>query len=184
MKLIIITWLPWTGKTSLWKKISEDFRIPMYSKDSFKEIIYDCIWKKDVIGNIKITQAAYQILYHILEQNFKSDKSIILESNFYKDFSEKVFLEFKNKYIFDILQIKCITEGKALFERFKNRSFSGERHSWHDDVNSIDHFKEIALKWDFDKLDIWWIFTEIDTTNFERINYWELYNKLDIFLNK
>ena len=182
MKLIIITWLPATWKTSLWYKISEEFNLPFYSKDTFKEIIFDYIWTKEEIWKNKIAKASYEILYCILEQNLKVDNSIIVESNFIPEFSDKVFNNFKKKYKFDILQIKCETEWKILFERFKERSFWEDRHPWHDDKNNIDAWKDIMLEWKLESLNIWWKLIKLDTSNFEDVKYDVLYSDINEFL--
>lgn len=43
MKLIIITGLLGTGKTTLAKKISKKFKYPLVYKDAFKEILFDTL---------------------------------------------------------------------------------------------------------------------------------------------
>lgn len=176
MKLILINWLPATWKTSLWKIISEKLKIPFYSKDSFKEIIFDSIWGKKELWREKIAQASYDFLYFIIEQNMKTNTTIIAESNFDSHFSTRVFKKFQEKYSFEIIQIKCFTSWKINFERFKERAFSKQRHIWHDDKENIEKWKGILTKADFDIMDIWWDLLEINTTDFDKINYSEIYN--------
>ncbi len=181
MKLIIITWFPASGKTTLAKKISEKLKIPFYSKDSFKEILYDEIWY-DTWEEKKIFEiTALKILYHIFEKYLIKNNSIILEANFYSQFSTKVFNDFKEKYDFDIVQIKCVSEWKILLKRFKERAFSKERHQWHKDNNMemIEKWTPIFLKWEWDKLHIWWKYIELDTNDFEKIDYEKLYEKIE-----
>jgi len=67
MKLILINWLPATWKTSLWEKISKKIKLPFFSKDAYKELIFDYIWNKKEIWKEKISKCSYKILYHILE---------------------------------------------------------------------------------------------------------------------
>ena len=57
-----------------------------------------------------IRGCSYKLLYYVLEQNLKANTSIIVESNFISEFSNKVFNEFTMKYSFDIIQIMCETE--------------------------------------------------------------------------
>ena len=182
MKLIVITWLPCTGKTTLWKQLSEKYNLPFYSKDAIKEIMFDFIWSKKEVWKEKLSKSWYEILYYILEQNLKTNNNIILESNFIPEFSNKVFNDFKQKYDFDIFQIMCNTKWEVLFKRFKERSFWINRHPWHDDKNNIKSWKSILLKWKIDSLDIWWELCNLDTTDFSKINYDYLYKWINKFL--
>ncbi len=178
MKLIIINWLPATGKTTLWKKISEKLNLAFFSKDAIKEIIFDYIWDKKEIWKQKISKASYWIFYYIFEQNLKVWNSMILESNFIPEFSNKIFLDFLKKYDFDIIQIFCETEGNILFERFKKRSLWEDRHSWHDDKNNIEIWKDTFINWDLEPLNIPWKLIKLNTTDFEKIDYEGLYEEI------
>jgi predicted kinase len=184
MKLIIITWLPATWKTTLWQKISHKYKLPFFSKDTIKEIMFDFIWSKEDIWKEKISQSSYEILYHILEQNLIADNSVILESNFIPEFSNRVFNKLREKYSFDILQIKCNSQWEVLFERFRERSLWLDRHEWHNDRNNIEAWKETLLDWRIEALDIWWELINLDTTNFENINYKTLDCRIEIFLGE
>ena len=184
MKLIIITWLPWTWKTSLAQKISEKLNIPYFVKDDFKEILYDEIWYSTQEEKRIFEVASLKVLYYIFEKFLKTNTSIILEANFYSEFSTKVFNDFKNKHDFDIFQIKCITEWKVLFDRFKKRAVSIWRHKWHWETTPevINKWKPLFLEWKFEKLHIWGTYIELDTTNFEKIDYKILYDDINEFL--
>lgn len=47
ISLIIITGLPGTGKTTLGRKLAEEFRLPFISKDDIKEFLFDNLGWKD-----------------------------------------------------------------------------------------------------------------------------------------
>ena len=176
--LIIITGLPGTGKTSLGKEIASNFNLPFISKDAFKEILFDVLGSKDREWSKKIGMASYDILYHITEENLKANKSLIIETNFDPSFANKKIHEFTKKYNFTPFQIRCITNGKILFQRFKERSNSSERHEGHCDNDNLEKWGPVLEKGSIEALEIDGETFDIDTTDFEKINYKELFNKI------
>ncbi len=174
--VIIITGLPATGKTNLAKKISKEFSLPLICKDDFKEILFDILGYTDPKISKKIGIASHDLLYHNAEENLKAKKSFILESNFNPEFANKKILELKKKYNFIPFQIRCITDGKILFERFKKRANSGERHSGHnDDINTYEWYS-ILKKGKIEALKIGDKVFDIDTADFNKIDYQKLFN--------
>jgi len=178
MFLIIITGLPGTGKTTLGKKIAKEFQLPFVSKDNFKELLFDVLGCKDRDWSRKIGMASYDILYHITEENLKANKSLIVETNFDPKFANKKFLELKEKYNFIPFQIRCITNGEVLFERFKKRANSTERHPGHLDGDNLEEFKPSIQKGKIEALEIGGNVFDIDTTNFEDIDYKKLFDSI------
>jgi hypothetical protein len=80
------------------------------------------------------------------------------------------------------LQIFCKTNWEILFERFKKRSFWIQRHPWHDDKNNLYFWKEIMLNWDLDPLDLPGKLMQLDITDFEKIDYNNLFSEIKNFL--
>ena len=62
-------------------------------------------------------------------------------------------------------------DGKVLFERFKKRSESGERHPGHVDHNNYTEFEEQLLSGQSERLDIESEIIEIDTTDFSNASF-------------
>lgn len=176
--LIIITGLPGTGKTSLGRKIANNFNLPFISKDDFKEILFDVFGSKDREWSKKIGMASYDILYHIAEEHLKANKSLIIETNFDPSFANKKIFEFSKKYNFTPLQIRCITNGKILFQRFKERSSDSERHEGHCDNDNLEEWRPVLEKGKIEALKIDGETFDVDTTDFEKINYPELFDRI------
>jgi len=182
MKLIIVNWLPWTWKTTLAKRLFKELNIPCFIKDEFKEILYDEIWYTTVEQKKKFDITALKNIYNICEKHFQSKTSLIIEANFYSEFSTPIFNDLKSQYDFDIIQILCKTDWKTLTQRFIERDKSWARHPWHFDPNiglNLEKWEPLFIKWDWEKLYIWWMYIELDTTNFELIDY----KKLDENIN-
>ncbi|NQU99955.1 MAG: AAA family ATPase [Parcubacteria group bacterium] len=177
--IIIISGPPCTGKTTLGKKIAEKFSLPFISKDDIKESLFDDLGWSDREWSKKLGMASYSILYYTVESLLQSNTSFIIESNFKPEFENKKFVVLRKKYNFKSLQILCKTEGKILFERFKKRSESSDRHLGHNDSKNYDEFKDILLKGKLEPLEISGDIMEIDTTNFAKINYKKIFKEIE-----
>ena len=175
MFLIIITGLPGTGKTTLGRKIAQEFHLPFICRDDFKELLFDVLGYKNREWSKKIGMASYDILYHIVEENLKANKPIVVETNFDPKFANKKFLELKEKYGFISFQIRCITDGEILFERFKDRANSTERHPGHVDNANLTEWEPMIKKGKIEALKIGGNIFDIDTTDFESIDYKKLF---------
>lgn len=178
MVLIIITWFPWTWKTTLGKTLSNELRLPFISKDDFKEILFDNLWIQDLDWSKNLWIASYWILYHITESFLKVEKSLIVETNFHPILSTEKFCELKSKYGCHILQIRCFCDWEILLERFRNRMNSHERHPWHTDDLNIR--SPILLKWKIEALNLEGELFDIDTTFFDKIDYVKLCNDIKL----
>ncbi|MDP2629849.1 MAG: ATP-binding protein [Candidatus Uhrbacteria bacterium] len=176
--LIIISGLPCTGKTILGRKIAKEFRLPFVSKDDIKESLFDDLGWKDREWSKKLGVATYTILYYFMESLLSAGRSFIVESNFKPEFENERFLMLKKKYAFEPFQIMCKTKGEILFERFKIRSESGERHPGHVDHLNYEEFKETLLTGKLDSLDIGGTVFDIDTTDFDAIDYEKLFSTI------
>lgn len=173
--LIIITGLPCTGKSTLGRRISKEFSIPFISKDDFKETMFDNLDYDNHNWSQKIGKAIYDIFWNVMEESLKVNKPLIVETNFYPEFANPKFLSFQEKYNCTPLQIRCHTKGELLFERFKKRAHSKGRHPGHGDISGLKRWEPILLKGKIEPLDIGGFFIDIDTTDFEEINYQEIF---------
>lgn len=169
--LIIITGLPCTGKTTLGRKLAEELRLPFVSKDDFKELLFDDLWWADREWSKKLGVASYSILYHVTESVLKAGQSLIVETNFHSVIASEKIRELRSVYDFIPFQILCHTEGKVLVERFKERAESGNRHEGHRDEQSLDEWAPILSWGKIEALNVEGRLYEIDTTNFDKINF-------------
>jgi len=176
--LIIITGLPGTGKTTLGKKLAEELCLPFICRDDFKEIIFDNLGWKNREWSKKIGRSSYDLLYHITESLLKAKKSLIIETNFNPKFANQQLLALKKKYDFAPFQIRCITDGKILFERFKKRANSDERHPGHMDSKNLDEWHQALSPGKIEALNIGGEIFDIDTSDFDKINFNELINAI------
>jgi predicted kinase len=172
--LIIITGLPGTGKTTLGKRLAAELQLPFVHKDGLKEILFDRLGWRDREWSKKLARVSIELLYYFIEIQLQAAISLIAESNFKAEFANREILELKQKYNFEPFQILCQTDGDVLFQRFRARSESGERHPGHVDHLNYDEFKPALLEGGSQALDIGGEIVEIDTTDFQKIDYDQL----------
>jgi len=169
--LIIISGLPCSGKTTLAKKIAEEFMLPFVSRDDIKERIFDDLGYRNREWSRKIGTTSYTLLYYFAESMLKAGASLLLESNFNPKFDSLRFEDLAAKYEFTPLQIYCKSDRAVLFERFKKRATSPERHPGHVDHLNFGEFKDTLSKSDDQALTISGQTISVDTTDFAAINY-------------
>jgi len=180
--LIIVSGPSCTGKTILAKKIAEKFNLPFVTKDGIKELLFDDLGWSDREWSKKLGVASYSILHYFLDCIMPGGNSFIVESNFKAEFETQEMLERIKKYNYLPIQIMCQCDGQVLFERFKKRSESGERHPGHCDSSNYDEFKELLLKGKFEPMDIGGEIVIFDSTNLENLDVEKVFNKIQQFI--
>jgi hypothetical protein len=97
--------------------------------------------------------------------------SCIVESNFDADLSTADLRAMQQRRLFIPLQILCRTEPAVLVERFRQRVASGERHPGHVDHLAASELDATAVRGWSPPLGLDGARIELDTTDFDRIDY-------------
>jgi len=161
------------------RRVAERFSLPLMSKDMYKELLFDTLGWKDRDWSKKLGHISIELLFQFLEAQLAARRSCIVESNFKAEFDTARFLELKERYGFVPVQILCVTDGAVLLERFKQRAESGERHRGHCDRLNYEEFREMLLRGRLQPLDIGGHLVEIDTTDFDAVDYTALFAGID-----
>jgi predicted kinase len=169
--LIIVTGPPGTGKTTLGRRVAEQFRLPFIHKDGIKELLFDTLGWSDREWSKRLGVATYAILYNFIEEELKAGASFVVESNFHPTYDDEKFADLHARYAFDTFQVLCVADGDVLYERFKERSESGERHPGHVDDLNHEEFEAILRRGRHDPLAIGGETFEIDMTDLDAIDY-------------
>ncbi len=174
--LIIITGLPGTGKTSLGKKIADQYKLPFITRDAIKERLFDVLGWSDRAWSKKLGQVSYVLMDFMIEAILSTGRSLIVESNFKPEYDNAKFKDWQVEYHYQIIQLVLSSQGEILLKRFKKRVASGERHPGHvDQVNYTNaEFKALLLSGLSEPLDISGEVIKIDTTDFSVISYEEI----------
>lgn len=174
--LIIITGFPCTGKTTLGKTLSCSLKLPLISRDDYKECLFEELKLESREWSRKLGSASYRIIYKITENLLSSGINFIIESNFEPKFANKIIRKLIDEYNYDVIQIFLTAEPKILIQRFKERSYSTTRHPGHNDKENIIEISERFLLNKSNPLDLGGKIIQIDTGK-EDLNSIDFFNK-------
>ncbi|MBN2090955.1 AAA family ATPase [candidate division KSB1 bacterium] len=182
--VIIITGPPCVGKTTLGRKIAEKFQLPFVHKDGIKELLFDLLGWKDREWSKEMSRLSYHLIFYFLEIQLQAKKTVIIESNFSDQEHTIQFLKFKEQYDFITLQINCYANGEKLFQRFNERAIAGIRHPGHVDSILIEELRPRLLKGTLPILKIPCKSIQVDTTDFDKIDYTGIFREIEDHLSR
>ncbi len=182
--IIIVTGELAAGKTSYGKKISEVLKIPFFSKDEIKEILYNSSNNTNLDYEAKRRMGAisYEVFYYIIEKQMKVGLPLIVESNFVKE-SVSIIKDLLNKYDYKSITIRFEGDLQILHRRFLNREYSDERpmglvsNGMFDD---FENFEKTAIKSKEFKINDNEIL--VDTTDFLKVDFDEIIENIQKFM--
>ncbi|MFX1251862.1 MAG: AAA family ATPase [Promethearchaeota archaeon] len=180
---IIISGPPASGKTTMGLKLASELKLPLITKDDFKELLFDSLGWKDREWSKKLGITGMRLLYHVLEANLKVNKPIIIETAFYREFETERLQKLKQRYAAESIQVYCYAEEDILRKRFLERVLNGDRHPGHGDYSvAKNEYNQIDIFDRYGVLEIGGPIIQIDTTDFENINYDLIFQKIKSLL--
>jgi predicted kinase len=179
--LILVTGLPCTGKTTISQQIADYFQIPLISKDSIKEILFDTLNEGDRDWSRKLSTATYEIMFSILESFISCGVPLIMEANFQPDQTRTVFQNIRQTYLFDTFEVHCITEATVLLRRFLARGKAGERHRGHLDQVVYHEMQALVTSGEYWALNLGGGFYKVNTTDFRTLDMDEIISSIEVY---
>lgn len=167
--LILVTGLSASGKTTLARDLSARLHIPCICKDDLKEILFDTLGWHDREWSKKLGAATFPLMHHLVEEQLRHGRSLILEGNFNPKYDNQRFSDLQKRYDAVVIQLVCQADGKVLLERFAARAATG-RHLGHRDHDNIDEFREFLLHGKSLALDVASEIIRIDTTDVAQVD--------------
>ncbi len=180
--LIIVSGPPSTGKTTLAQAISKEFNLPLITKDNLKEILFDTIGWKDREWSKKLGSASFSLLHYFLDSIMPFGQSIIIEGNFKPEFESQEILSRLNRFNYSSLQVMCQCDGQILFDRFKKRSESGDRHPGHCDTGNYDELQDSLLQGKYLPLNLDSPIITFDSTDLDHLDYQGVFDQIKLFI--
>jgi predicted kinase len=163
--LIVVGGPPASGKSTLAEWLAEEFRLPLLSRDAFKEAMMDAIGSPDSETSHEYGAAAYKILAILQQQLVKAGVGAVLESNFLRGVSENDLLPILPKS--RSVAIYCETTVEESLRRFKERAQNGDRHPGHhdDEPEKLEDLERDLRSGCYDPLDLDIPYLVVDTTD-------------------
>ena len=152
---IVVTGPPGVGKTFLSCEIARRLKLYCIHRDDIKELLYDAFGFGDYGWSKKLGAVSFALLNFFIEDLMDNGISFIAESNFRGEYENIIIKEFKKNFGYNMIQIYCIANDRALFDRYNDRYDRGHRHIAHFyHYDSLEDFRKNVLKGKDYKLEI------------------------------
>ena len=83
--VILVSGPPCVGKTTLATRLASQLGMPLLSKDSIKETMFDTLGWSDREWSKKLGVASITLFYQWIDSQLVAGQSIVAESSFYRD---------------------------------------------------------------------------------------------------
>ena len=201
MYCILVTGIPAAGKSTMAKVMSEKLKLPVISKDSIKELLFDNVGFQTRAEKVKLGIASMEIMYYAAGQLMKAGQPFILENNFEYS-SEQGMKNLLEKYQYSALTITLTGDYKVIYQRFLERESSPDRHRGHvvndcypeKKENNPKTLKAKTISYEnyvrgieqrgFHAFCVDGRQIKVDTTDFSRINMEELFSRIEVWKEK
>lgn len=196
MYCILVTGIPAAGKSTMAEVMSKRLKLPVISKDTVKELLFDNVGFQSRAEKVKLGIASMEIMYYIAGQLMKAGQPFILENNFEYS-SEHGMKNLLENYQYSALTINLTGDYKVIYQRFLERENSPDKHRGHVVNDCYPEKKEDNLKTlkaktisyenfvrgieqrGFDAFCVDGRQIKVDTTDFSRINMEKLFSRIE-----
>ncbi len=194
MYCILVTGIPAAGKSTMAEVMSERLKLPVVSKDTIKELLFDKVGFQSREEKVNLGIASMEIMYYVAGQLMKAGQPFILENNFEYS-SEHGIKNLLEKYQYFALTITLTGDYKVIYQRFLERESSPDRHRGHvvndcypeKKENNLKTQKAKTISYDnfvrgieqrgFEAFCVEGRQIKVDTTDFSKINMEELFSQ-------
>jgi predicted kinase len=182
--IIIVTGRPAAGKSTLAKWLSQELKLPLVSKDNIREELFDRLGWKDRKWAQELGKASVDMMFYFAKAALGVGHSVIMDNSFYPPASNPRFQALKAEYNATSIQIVCDSDRETLFQRFKSRADAGSRHPGHGDHDVLEELYANLGDTSSLVLDIGGSVIEVDTTDFAKVDYQGISNRVKESLSK
>jgi predicted kinase len=150
--LVIVSGAPNSGKTTLVRNLSNQLRLPLLTKDGFKEVLGDTLGAEDRDASKRLGAAAYELLYATTGWLLDAGAGVMIESNFWRGFSEVHLASLIARARAAL--VHCEAPLQTLLDRHAERIARAERHAVHFDAAETEALRSAVEDGLFEPLDL------------------------------
>ena len=130
MYCILVAGMPASGKSRFAKWLSTRRALPMMSKDSIKERLFDTVGFANRAEKVKLGQAAELVLLDFARTQLDAGRPFIVENNF-ESANEPAWRELLTREGCKPITVRFDGDPATIYARFAARERSPERHRGH-----------------------------------------------------
>jgi predicted kinase len=129
-RLIIVTGLPATGKTTLARELATRLRVPLLAKDAIKEPLLSALGASDRAQSRRLSDASFAVLFTLAHELAAAGVDAIIEGNFRPGEHEAALCSSSAR----IAQVLCSAPEPERLARLAARAADPSRHAGHRDA--------------------------------------------------
>jgi predicted kinase len=168
--LILVLGMPGSGKTTLAKKLAEELRLPLISKDDIKVMLFDVYGWKDREWSKLAGQASYSTMDYVIEEQLRAGHSLIVESPFNPELANAKFRKWQEAYDVRYAQVFCYADAEVIRQRFRTRAIADSRHVSSAEGEEGLRDLENHIKRGVAPLDVGGTVIKVDSTDFSNLD--------------
>ena len=130
MYCVLVTGIPAAGKSTAAAYLSRVLALPLLSKDSVKELLYDRLGFSSREEKVRLGLAAIDAMYYAAGQLMAAGQPVILENNF-ESASREGLTALLGRYDCTAITVALTGDYAAVYRRFCERDRSPDRHPGH-----------------------------------------------------
>ncbi len=195
MYCILVTGIPAAGKTTMAEYLSKRMHLPVFSKDTVKELLYDNVGFRSRREKVQLGIASMEMIYYSAKQLMKVRQPFILENNF-EHISKDGIMALLKEYQYPALTITLTGDYRVIHQRFLERNISPQRHRGHvlndcypeEHKHSIEELREASLSYEdylygiehrgFDTFSADGRQLIVDTTDFSKVDMEQIFSQV------
>jgi predicted kinase len=154
--IVVVSGVPGSGKTTLARALAPGLGLPLISKDTIKEALFDALGTGDLAWSQRLGRASHQVMYALAAEA----RSAVLESHFWRGMADDDLRALGRP----LVQVYCRCPLEVATTRYLERVAAPDRHPGHLPEHQAE---EVIAGWatrEPEPLDLGAPLIEVDTT--------------------